>query len=361
MKKIVLRIVGGNGGGGVRKYCYQLNQHLKSRSIATKTFIPAPLFADPLSARELVRLDYDHQYRFSHLLIWVLRNRNKIEYIHSHQRIATLYGDILSRIFGLPHVITVHGPLYSGPPSPKDVVVCYLFGRALMRARQVIYISQYTAIVANRQSYVSANAVKSRVVHNGSDDPGPPSTRSIEDAKFKVCVVGELTPRKNVADILWLASEISERKLDVCLEIYGTGPLRTQIEAGAVSFDCLIYRGYVTDARQIFSAKDLHIILSKDEGFGRVVTEAMSFGVPTLCYRSGAFPEMISDGVDGRLVDGRADLIAALDGLVRDRSAVCHMGAAARDTFLRRFTVARFCEDTFSAIYDDVAAADNRT
>ncbi len=51
-----------------------------------------------------------------------------------------------------------------------------------------------------------------------------------------------------------------------------------------------------------FAALDLNVLLSNDEGFGRVVIEAASVNVPTIGSDVGGIPELIEDGITGHII-----------------------------------------------------------
>jgi glycosyltransferase involved in cell wall biosynthesis len=75
---------------------------------------------------------------------------------------------------------------------------------------------------------------------------------------------------------------------------------------------------------------DVLVLPSYEEPFGTVLAEAMAVGTPVVATRVGGLPEVVEDGVTGRLVAaGDLDGLAAavLDVLKRKRE----MGAAARE------------------------------
>jgi glycosyltransferase involved in cell wall biosynthesis len=75
------------------------------------------------------------------------------------------------------------------------------------------------------------------------------------------------------------------------------------------------------------------------EPFGLVMIEAMACGTPVLAFRRGSVPEVIDDGVTGRVVDSEEEAVAALPAILSyDRRAV-------RRRFEERFTAARMAED----------------
>jgi glycosyltransferase involved in cell wall biosynthesis len=75
------------------------------------------------------------------------------------------------------------------------------------------------------------------------------------------------------------------------------------------------------------------------EPFGLVMIEAMACGTPVLAFRCGSIPEIIEDGITGKVVDSEIEAIAALPEILSyDRRAV-------RRGFEERFTAARMAKD----------------
>jgi glycosyltransferase involved in cell wall biosynthesis len=78
------------------------------------------------------------------------------------------------------------------------------------------------------------------------------------------------------------------------------------------------------------------------EPFGIVMIEAMACGTPVLAFRCGSIPEVIEDGITGKVFDSEEEAIAALPAILSyDRRAV-------RQRFEERFTAARMAKDYVS-------------
>jgi glycosyltransferase involved in cell wall biosynthesis len=78
------------------------------------------------------------------------------------------------------------------------------------------------------------------------------------------------------------------------------------------------------------------------EPFGLVMIEAMACGTPVLAFRCGSTPEVIEDGITGKVVGSEEEAIAALPEILSyDRRAV-------RQRFNERFTAARMAKDYVS-------------
>jgi glycosyltransferase involved in cell wall biosynthesis len=89
------------------------------------------------------------------------------------------------------------------------------------------------------------------------------------------------------------------------------------------------------------------------ELLGQVLLEAMAAGVPTVCTRVTALPEVVEDGVTGFVVGaGRpAELRSAIEKLANDEGLAARMGTAGRRVVEERFSwdaVARRCMDAYA-------------
>ena len=81
------------------------------------------------------------------------------------------------------------------------------------------------------------------------------------------------------------------------------------------------------------------VVPSRWEGFGLVAAEAMRAGRAVVATAVGGLPEVVADGVTGRLCPDAAAMPAALRSLPADTLAA--MGRAGRDRFAEHFTAPR--------------------
>ncbi len=91
---------------------------------------------------------------------------------------------------------------------------------------------------------------------------------------------------------------------------------------------------YIPDIAEFYQRCDLFVLPSMDDGFGMALFEAMANGVPSIATRNCGASELLSDGVDGLVIDaGSTDQLAvAIESLYRDeprRQAIAVAGQAA--------------------------------
>jgi glycosyltransferase involved in cell wall biosynthesis len=78
----------------------------------------------------------------------------------------------------------------------------------------------------------------------------------------------------------------------------------------------------------------------------------MACEVPVVATRVGALDELVTEGVDGRLVtpDDATALAGAIDAMVANPAGLAAAGRAARQTILSRFTIERTVRETEALI-----------
>jgi glycosyltransferase involved in cell wall biosynthesis len=96
--------------------------------------------------------------------------------------------------------------------------------------------------------------------------------------------------------------------------------------------DRVHFLGQRGDVPGILRELDLSLLPSWDEPFANVMLESMAMGTPLLVSSVGGGPELVEDGVTGRVLPPkRPELWASAAGeLLRDPRQLAHMGARAR-------------------------------
>ncbi len=223
----------------------------------------------------------------------------------------------------------------------------------------------------NRRTLASKHHMPARkmvVIPNGSA-PSPEmsapeiaalrSELGVEPGEVAIVVVGRLTARKGHAYLLdalaqlpaegWKLIVVGEGEEDGALEAHTA---RLGLE-GRVRF-----LGQRTDARRIITACDLMALASLLETQPLVITEAMASGKPVVATRIYGIPEIIEDGVTGRLVPpARVEPLAeALRELVDSPARREEMGRSALARYHERFTLERMGTRTYEVLGGEVAA-----
>lgn len=240
-------------------------------------------------------------------------------------------------------------------PGPRPRVIYSPHGWAFqtagsrLRRRAIVWIERVLTHLADRVIVLSDAersecialgfaASKLRRIYNGIAEippPAPPAPRGWCDDRLKVLFVGRFDHQKGLDTLLAAASSARDRMTVRCIgaSVVDGGP--------ALDLpDNVELLGWLDEPRILaqLALADIVAMPSRWEGFGLVAIEAMRAGLPVVATRIGGLPEVVADGVTGRLVppddpDALREALLRGDAAARDR-----MGAAGRDRFLARFT-----------------------
>jgi hypothetical protein len=142
-------------------------------------------------------------------------------------------------------------------------------------------------------------------------------------------------PHKRVEHAIEVLARLQPRWPALRLSVVGEGWWEQELRDAADRLGVtgsVDFRGFLeeTDKHEELARTWVHLCPSVKEGWGLVVSEAGSHGVPTVGYRSaGGLRESIVDGRTGVLVDDLDEMTAAVAGLLADDELRARMGGAA--------------------------------
>jgi len=180
------------------------------------------------------------------------------------------------------------------------------------------------------------------MIRNGTDIPSCFRTKE-DGGPFVIGSAGRLFPVKDYPFMVEIAREISQRAGDIRFELAGEGPERESILGSIREYGLekiFFLSGFIDDIPKFYERLDLYMNTSVHEGIPMSVLEAMAHGMPVIAPNTGGLKEIIEDGLQGFLIDGRdprkyADACMKLYG---DRKLLNAMGAAARRKIEREFS-----------------------
>ena len=172
-------------------------------------------------------------------------------------------------------------------------------------------------------------------------------------------IVGRIRPVKGQRILLKSFVALRKRFPDIVLlmlyrdtnetEAEWQGLLQDLVESNLLQ-SVYLY-GYREDVLEIMRHTDIGVVSSVDsEVICRVAVEFFSVGTPVVAFPTGALPEIIQDGVTGRIAkDKSAEALAeALEWMLESPERIAEFGQNARQQSLERFDPNKLLEQTLS-------------
>jgi len=337
----VLEVLGNAITGGMESYVENLLANLP-QWIETEVVAPFASrvtdgWLDAGRAVHIATVDDEAHLMHSVERIVELARRTGAKLLHAHLSNANAVCAIASAITGIPAIATIHGR------------------QLTLRDVESLRVGAAHAIVVcdaalSQGLLLGLPAWRITFIPNGVDTTRfAPQPTATERTAPVIGFVGRLAPEKEPVDFVRLASQVAERYSRVSFRMIGDGPLRAAVEREVTQRrlnDRLTVAGVTDDMPRVFHELDLLVSTSSSEGSPLAVLEAMACGIPVLATGVGGVPEIVCDGVTGRVLPPRAvDALAhAVCDLLDDAPSRAAMGAAARRRVLRRYDSRRHVE-----------------
>ena len=221
-----------------------------------------------------------------------------------------------------------------------------MFRPIIERADCILTVSQFTR--RRLIDLFGVNAERIAVVGNGVDEayfdtPSENASEPFQDTPY-VVVVGGLSRRKGGDLVLKVADLLGRERPPIKVVVAGHG--EAALNQQATALPNVIRLGFMETPRlvNVLRGAIAMMFLSRYEGFGIPVLEAMAAGVPVVSSRWAALPEVVGDG--GLLVDAddSAQVAATIRMLSRDAAArkeLCTKGRKRAESYRWNSCVAR--------------------
>jgi glycosyltransferase involved in cell wall biosynthesis len=166
-----------------------------------------------------------------------------------------------------------------------------------------------------------------------------------EDA-LVIGAVARLSPQKRPEALVTLLHALRADFPTLYLVLAGTGPLESSTRELALSLGVerfVIFTGYQDRIEEIMPALDIHLLLSRREGFGIATIEALACGIPAVASAVPGNTDVLSGCAGGMLVplDDDRVVVQAVAGLLADPHRRTRMGEQGRAEAIRRFSTVR--------------------
>lgn len=283
-----------------------------------------------------------------------------VDLVHTHNRMALIYGAPAGWLAGAAVVHTKHG---ANPRRGTRLLAGSLAARCV---DAFVAVSPETAAVARLRHEVDERRLL--VIPNGIElarfHPEPAARERvraelrIDPAAWVVGTVGRVAAEKNQALLLRAAAPLLGPMSRVV--VAGDGPLLPSLSELAASLGIAQFvhlLGPRRDVPDVLNALDAFVLCSSTEGLPLAIPEAMATGLPVIATRVGGIPTVVEEGRTGFLVPAADEgaLRARLAALRADEPMGRALGSRARSAAAARFSAERMQHD-YLALYGRVLA-----
>lgn len=287
-----------------------------------------------------------------------LFTERRVDVIHAHTYTPFFFA-ALARPADARLVFTEHGRSYPEVKNPKRRLVNPWLAR---RADAVVTISE-----ATRRSMIEIDrlpADRIEVIWNGVafaeggtvDRDAVRRELGVDPSAPLVGMASRIVALKNFPMALRAFRRVHERIPEARLVIAGDGDympqLRAEIERLGLG-DSVLTLGFRDDLERLLPCFDLLLLSSRTEGISVTLLESMAHGVPAVVTAVGGNPEVVEDGVTGRLVpsDDDAAMAEAVLAYLEDDDLRLESGRRAAERARREFSFETMLE-RYTALYD---------
>ena len=241
--------------------------------------------------------------------------KNNIDIIHSNNFSPALAGSFLSRLFSIPHVMTVHdifslcGKNYwkkwgdQANVSKINVMLAPFFEKLMVKLKHKCV---HTVSNATREDLLKFGEKRPiHVIHN-SIDTSPILDEVVNPLQF--VYVGRLVFYKNLEVVIKAIGILKKTQPNVKLVIVGDGPHKKSLEELTNKLGLgsnIEFLGYVSfnEKMKIIASSKALVFPSLCEGFGLVILEAFSQRKPVLVSNIKPMSDIVSDKKNGFVLD----------------------------------------------------------
>jgi L-malate glycosyltransferase len=350
----LLQVAYGMGVGGMEKVvsdlCRRLDRsryevavyctHVKGPLGEELEAVGIPVFHEPARRRA------GHWLRPARIFRFLKEHRPDV--VHTHNTAALLDSALAARAAGVPVLVhTDHSRRY---PDRRRYVIAERWMSGLTDA--FCAVSNHTRGELARFEGIPESRIE--VVYNGLDLPFVPgdadrcevrASLGLDDGTPVIGMASRLEWQKGhdlfVAAMPLILAGIPSARAVIVGGGSKEGEIREQIRGLGLE-DKILLTGVRPDVPRIMAAFDLFVMTSNFEGMPIAALEAMAVSLPIVSTAVGGVPEMVDDGVTGRLVEGRepATFAAHVVELLSDRGRLRRLGEAGRSRYERHFRLA---------------------
>jgi glycosyltransferase involved in cell wall biosynthesis len=284
--------------------------------------------------------------------------------VHCHSSKAGILGRVAAKLAGIKRIIyTAHGFVFNEPMSSiKRTIYVFIEKIGAMLGDKVIAVSKKDCDSALENKIVNKEKltfIPNAIPEINKDLLKEPLEMKVElglpASEFVIGTISNFYETKGHAYLIEAVKKLYDEGYKFSTVFAGQGPKLDEMKDLAKEYGCITFLGYREDNYDIMNTLDLFVLPSIKEGMPYVILEAMSIGKPVLCTKVGALTDMISDGVNGYIVEPQDSglIFHKLRWILENKDKLESIGMAGEKYVNEHFSMAKFTESVIS-IYKEV-------
>lgn len=268
-------------------------------------------------------------------------NKEKIELVHTHHRMAAFYTSCLSFIKKFTFINTAHNIFFD-----KKILTKFSYKKAILIAVGGHVRTNLCSFYGFAESKVTIiyNAVRPLIMQPNTIEH---IVEYREKDNFIISNIGRLSEQKGMIYFIKAAQILLKKYDNLKFLIIGDGELKKELEGYIKKCnigDKVILLGYRSDIQNIMSQVDLVVLSSLWEGFPLTPIEAFSVGKPVVATNIEGTSEIIRDKDNGLLVEPKneEDLAKKIEFFINNPNELKIYGNRAKKTYRLKFDIEKF-------------------
>ncbi len=271
---------------------------------------------------------------------------NNFDILHLNSSKAGMIGGLVTWSIrkkqpALTIIYTAHGWIFLEPRSFLQRYFYLLLEKISAKLRdKTIVLSEKEKMVALKNKIGGKNQIS--IIPNGIqkidflEKNEARKKINLDTNDFVIGTIANLYKTKGLNILIEAIKILKTKNLKVNFKtvIIGEGPERKKLEEKIKTHHLeneIMLAGFIQDASKYLQAFDIFVLSSLKEGFPFSILEALSAGLPIIATKVGANPEIITDKINGLLVDPAKPekLAEAISSLILDEKLRTQLRQAA--------------------------------
>ena len=274
----------------------------------------------------------------------------KPDIIHTHTYKPGLIGRVMAKKYGIKRIIhTYHGLIFDTYFSKTLSLTLAKIDKQLAKSTDVIIalsetqqkqiIANIGAAVADKIKVIPLAVSEQEYKFTPASGANYRKKMGIADNTVLLAMLGRLADVKNVGMAIDAFAELknNSRADNAILLIIGDGEQKQMLVSKAaniglrVSFDTavdntdILFVGWQRELIPIYSAMDILLLTSKNEGTPFNIIEAQMMHTAVIAPLVGGIPDIVEDGKTALLYTKNSDLLLNIESLISDKELLLEM------------------------------------